>query len=201
MSVIHRLSSVPVRGFTIVELLIVIVVIGILAAIVIVAYNGIQNRALDTSVTSDLVNFHKKMELFKTTDSNSIYPDTVPEMQSLGVKFNTKGYSTVGSVNLLYCVYDSGKNYALETVSKTNKKYYISSASAGAVKEYPGAGAWLSGSWATSCSLLESIESFGVGTAAGGLPGGTSGTSDFGASGGYWNTVNRSPAWHAWTGN
>jgi prepilin-type N-terminal cleavage/methylation domain-containing protein len=32
------------RGFTIVELLIVIVVIGILATIVIVAYNGVINR-------------------------------------------------------------------------------------------------------------------------------------------------------------
>ena len=33
------------RGFTIVELLIVIVVIGILAAITIIAYNGVQVRA------------------------------------------------------------------------------------------------------------------------------------------------------------
>lgn len=36
-------------GFTIVELLIVIVIIGILAALVIVAYNGIQQRARNTS--------------------------------------------------------------------------------------------------------------------------------------------------------
>lgn len=36
-------------GFTIVELLIVIVVIGILAAITIVAYNGIQQRANNTT--------------------------------------------------------------------------------------------------------------------------------------------------------
>ena len=35
-------------GFTIVELLIVIVVIGILAAITIVAYSGIQSRATDS---------------------------------------------------------------------------------------------------------------------------------------------------------
>jgi len=43
------------KGFTIVELLIVIVVIGILAAITIVAFNGIQNRAKDTK-SSELAN-------------------------------------------------------------------------------------------------------------------------------------------------
>ena len=37
------------KGFTIVELLIVIVVIAILAAITIVAYNGIQQRAINTA--------------------------------------------------------------------------------------------------------------------------------------------------------
>ena len=40
-------------GFTSVELLIVIVVIGILAAVSIVAYNGITNSARDASVLSD----------------------------------------------------------------------------------------------------------------------------------------------------
>lgn len=40
------------RGFTIVELLIVIVVIAILAAITIVAYNGIQNRGKASAAQS-----------------------------------------------------------------------------------------------------------------------------------------------------
>ncbi|MBJ58617.1 hypothetical protein CL689_00720 [Candidatus Saccharibacteria bacterium] len=40
------------RGFTIVELLIVIVVIAILAAVTIVAYNGIQNQAKNAQVVS-----------------------------------------------------------------------------------------------------------------------------------------------------
>ncbi len=48
------------RGFTIVELLIVIVVIGILATLVIVTFTGIQQRARDTARKTDInaVNGH-----------------------------------------------------------------------------------------------------------------------------------------------
>jgi prepilin-type N-terminal cleavage/methylation domain-containing protein len=52
-------------GFTIVELLIVIVVIGILAAITIVAYNGIQQRGRDAQRKSDLVQIAKALELYR----------------------------------------------------------------------------------------------------------------------------------------
>jgi prepilin-type N-terminal cleavage/methylation domain-containing protein len=52
------------RGFTIVELLIVIVVIGILAAITIVAYNGVQSRARNSSAQSAAENMAKKIEAF-----------------------------------------------------------------------------------------------------------------------------------------
>ncbi|HBO64388.1 TPA: pilus assembly protein PilE, partial [Candidatus Saccharibacteria bacterium] len=48
-------------GFTIVELLIVIVVIAILAAITVVAYTGIQGRANDVAVQSDLRAFANKV--------------------------------------------------------------------------------------------------------------------------------------------
>lgn len=54
-----------VRGFTIVELLIVIVVIAILAAISVVAYNGIQARARDTTRLQDIENIRKGLELYK----------------------------------------------------------------------------------------------------------------------------------------
>lgn len=52
-------------GFTIVELLIVIVVIGILGAITIVAYNGIQTRSRTTAVTADLRSIEKAMLMYR----------------------------------------------------------------------------------------------------------------------------------------
>lgn len=49
------------KGFTIVELLIVIVVIAILAALALVSYNGMQKRAIDSRIKSDLSQLTKAM--------------------------------------------------------------------------------------------------------------------------------------------
>ena len=59
-------------GFTIVELLIVIVVIAILAAISVVAYNGIQTRASNAQVASGVNQYIKAIQNYKTI--NSAYP-------------------------------------------------------------------------------------------------------------------------------
>lgn len=52
-------------GFTIVELLIVIVVIGILAAITVVAFNGVQERARDAERKTGLSNVAKALQMYK----------------------------------------------------------------------------------------------------------------------------------------
>jgi prepilin-type N-terminal cleavage/methylation domain-containing protein len=64
----------PQSGFTIVELLVVIVVIGILAAITIVAYAGISQRAKEASLKSDLDNSSKLIKLFQVTEPSGNYP-------------------------------------------------------------------------------------------------------------------------------
>ena len=60
------------QGFTIVELLIVIVVIGILALLVITTFTGIQQKARDTERTTDIKALHGQIEAYYATKGN--YP-------------------------------------------------------------------------------------------------------------------------------
>jgi len=68
------LNKVKNSGFTIVELLIVIVVIAILAAISIVAYNGVQARGKASAAQSAATSLDKKLEIYNAL--NSFYPTT-----------------------------------------------------------------------------------------------------------------------------
>lgn len=70
-----NLKNTKQSGFTIVELLIVIVVIGILAAITIVAFNGIQNRGKLSSAQSTANAVLKKAEAYNSIVSS--YPVTL----------------------------------------------------------------------------------------------------------------------------
>ena len=60
------------RGFTIVELLIVIVVIAILAAITIVAYNGIQTQTKNTKTINAAAAWIKALKLYEA--DNGAFP-------------------------------------------------------------------------------------------------------------------------------
>jgi prepilin-type N-terminal cleavage/methylation domain-containing protein len=65
------------RGFTIVELLIVIVVIGILAAITIVSFNGVTSKANTTNAAANANAVQKVAEAFNS--DNSKYPATTAD--------------------------------------------------------------------------------------------------------------------------
>lgn len=89
-------------AFTIVELLIVIVIIGILAAIAIVAYNGVQQRARTTAAKGDINSLGKSVELFKANSGE--YPKNPPDINQALADYNLTqlGHMT-GAKDFVYC--------------------------------------------------------------------------------------------------
>ena len=74
---IEQPSLKKTKGFTIIELLVVIVIIGILAAITIVAYNGISGRAKVVAMSADLKTASSKLETDKA--ATGTYPASAAE--------------------------------------------------------------------------------------------------------------------------
>lgn len=107
-------------GFTIVELLIVIVVIAILAAVTIVAYTGIQNRTHDSAVQADLSSFVKKMEFTKV--DTGTYPATLTVQMGFG--FSKQSYMGDNqNQTLRYCYNSATDSYVLVGRSKSGTMY------------------------------------------------------------------------------
>ncbi len=102
-------------GFTIVELLIVIVVIGILAAITIVAYNGIQDRAKASAASSALSQAAKKLAVYQVDNGN--YPSA---LSAAGVSSSgdvTFQYTSDGTT---YCITGTSGNISYRTTNATS---------------------------------------------------------------------------------
>lgn len=101
------------QGFTIVELLIVIVVIAILAAIVIVSYNGIVSTSKETILKTDLRSGANQLVTYKTINGN--FPTDTAELR----KGNTTDFS--------YSYNDFTGEYCLAASSPQvqNKSYFI----------------------------------------------------------------------------
>ncbi len=94
------------KGFTIVELLIVVVVIAILAAITIVAFNGVKDKAVTASTKTDLSQNAKTLEQYYVINGE-LYPTNA----------TVGGLSASSGSSLSYYPAPDFKSYCLQVVN------------------------------------------------------------------------------------
>ena len=113
-------------GFTIVELLIVIVIIAILAAITIVAYNGIQDRARSSAAASSSSQAAKKIKVWQV--DNGVTSPTCAQFYTLVTNTTTSTNCSFDfkDTNYQYTAYAGGAFCVTTTV--VNKSYKVSEA-------------------------------------------------------------------------
>lgn len=100
-------------GFTIVELLIVVVVIAILAAITIISYNGIQQRAKVTAKKAELSQLQRKIQtdILQMTGATISIKTPIVLATSIGATDLTEPLQAAQEVTL-YGIFDSLNNTA-----------------------------------------------------------------------------------------
>lgn len=114
-------------GFTIVELLIVIVIIGILATVTIVAYNGVTKNAQTVVAKTDLHHIAQGMELYKV--DNGTYPPytngaPVPELEKIlraanvydVTRWSPSGAQASPTRSYIFCVPSDASSFAIVAV-------------------------------------------------------------------------------------
>lgn len=109
----HHQTNVYNQAFTIVELLVVIVVIGVLAAITVVSYSGITTRAKIAAIQAELSGSSKKLAIYYafngsypiTIDNNGCpltpVPDTINCIKFSGITEYDYTYMTSGTYELI----------------------------------------------------------------------------------------------------
>lgn len=107
-------------GFTIVELLIVIVVIGILATLVIVTFSGVQQKARDTKRETDVKALASQLEVYYA--NNGSYPALAELQTNTWVSANLKGLDLAG-LNAPNGTPGAGGNTVTSTTSTTTYNY------------------------------------------------------------------------------
>lgn len=112
-----RLNS----GFTIVELVIVIIVIGLLATITVVSYGGITGQAAVSAVKANLKNAAEEIELQKSKDK--VYPAKLADFEKPIAGTDTVTYQYT-RMNNGFCLMGTSKRDASIVFSVNEKGHF-----------------------------------------------------------------------------
>lgn len=112
------LARNPKTGFTIVELLIVIIVIGILAALVLVAYSNVTNQAKNSAVQNNLLSSMKNLAIY--SENNGV--PALTDVQTGGTA--TPSFGGNGNYQIASYCYTSS-TFVIAAISAPGNTYYV----------------------------------------------------------------------------
>lgn len=148
MSNMNKKSQMKATGFTIVELLVVIVVIGILASITIISYSGITKKAVTSTLQSDLSNASKQLKMYQV--NNGKFPTSIdagncpiPADALIGCLRSSSGNA------FTYSAPNSTSAFILTAANGTTK-YRINNNSAPILDIYASNASWIAGTVGTA---------------------------------------------------
>lgn len=157
------------KGFTIVELLIVIVIISILTAITILTYNGVRNKSFDASIQTDLRSIAAGLKTYKLTvgtypptdtqigtladNSGTVVQAAIPKISHDGYTLTDQSNTTdTYARNLLICVRSGGSDpeFGIAALSLSGSVWFYQSTTGQVTKATQ---AWI-GADQTECPYL-----------------------------------------------
>lgn len=103
------------RGFTLIELIVVILVLGILTAIAVPVFMSQQASAQDSAATSDLVNYRKAMITY-SVENDGAYTNNVASLTDHGA---------VQSTQAAPFIIVSGSRFCVQLTSDSSTRFYI----------------------------------------------------------------------------
>lgn len=118
-----RERSQSESGFTLVELLVVMLIIGLLAAIAIPAFFNQRDKAKDSDAKESVRTAQTAIETFATDNNGSYTGATTAILQGIEPTLNDVPVNT--ATGFTATVTDAGKGYALMVESKTGNQFTI----------------------------------------------------------------------------
>jgi general secretion pathway protein G len=115
----HATRKTMAKGFTLVEILIVVVILGILAAIVVPQFTNAANEARQGNVETQTSTLENQLELY-AAQNNGVYP-TIAQLNADPANGSTNGWSVMIDGNYIKEApqnpFSAAANFTLVTVS------------------------------------------------------------------------------------
>ena len=119
-----KLANKDERGFTLIELMIVIAIIGILAAIAIPQFSAYRKRSYNSAAQSDVRNIATAQEAYYVDEST--YANAIGSLSGTTYGYQQSGNVTAG-------VTGDGSNYTISAFHSSGDKTYSLSGPGGTI--------------------------------------------------------------------